>query len=138
MILLDTDMLSGLMRPQPEAAVVAWLDRQPRISVWITAITVLEIRFGIALMPPGSRRTRLEGAFDRAIEKIEGRIVSFDAPAAEEAANLMAERRRQGRPIELRDTMIAGVAIAQRATLATRNIRHFADLPVAVVDPWVA
>ena len=71
-------------------------------------------------------------------EVIQGRILPFDAPAAEAAASLAAVRRRQGRPGELRDTMIAGIAIARRATLATRNVRHFADLPVAVIDPWAA
>lgn len=139
MIVLDTDVLSGLMLPRPDAAVVAWLDWQARISVWTTAITVLEIRFGIALLPLGSRRTRLERAFERVLaDLIENRILPFDTAAAEETAALMAERRRSGRAGELRDAMIAGIAIARHATLATRNTRHFADLPVAVVDPWGA
>jgi predicted nucleic acid-binding protein len=99
----------------------------------------MEIRFGIALLPAGRRRSALQLAFERTLaEKIERRIASFEKTAAEETAILMAGRRCAGRSIELRDTMIAGIAIARRAMLATRNIRHFADLPVAVVDPWAA
>jgi hypothetical protein len=139
MILLDTDVLSSLMLPRPNATVVAWLDRQSRISVWTTAITVLEVRFGVALLPLGSRRSRLERVFERVVvEMIENRITPFDTAAADETAILMAERQRSGRRGELRDSMIAGIAIARKATLATRNVRHFADLPVPVVDPWAA
>jgi len=137
MIILDTDVVSGAMRHQPDAAVISWLDQQSRISLWSTSISVLEIRFGIALLPVGARRTRLERAFERVMdEMIEDRVVPFDTGAAEESAILMANRRRAGREGELRDTMIAGISIARRAALATRNIRHFADLPVPVVNPW--
>lgn len=137
MILLDTDVLSALFREKPEQAVRAWLDRQPRSSVWTTSVTVFEIRFGLALMPAGRRRTRLAHGFEDSLrDDLEDRIVPFDTSAAEQAAVLMASRRQMGRSVELRDTMIAGIAIARRATLATRNMRHFADLPVSVVDPW--
>ncbi len=88
-------------------------------------------------MPEGRRQASLQASFDRVIEKsIEERILPFDIPAAVESARLAGIRRRMGRPNELRDTMIAGIAIAHRATLATRNIRDFADLPVPVVNPW--
>jgi predicted nucleic acid-binding protein len=137
MIILDTDVLSDLMRQARDPAVVGWLDRQSRFSVWSTSITVLEIRFGIALLPLGARRTQLERAFERTVEeKIEERIVPFDTIAAEATAILMAEPRQRGSSGELRDSMIAGIIIAHRATLATRNARHFADLPVPVVNPW--
>ena len=137
MIILDTDVLSDLMRQARDPAVVGWLDRQSRFSVWTTSITILEIRFGIALLPFGARRTQLENAFERTVaEKIEERIVPFDTSAAEATAILMADRRQAGRQGELRDTMIAGIAIARRATLATRNRRHFDDLSVPVVNPW--
>jgi predicted nucleic acid-binding protein len=117
--------------------VVEWLDSQPRISIWTTAITLMETRCGIESLAPGRRKTRLYQALDRLIsEKIEHRIAAFDAAAASAAALLMAERKRTGRPGDLRDTMIAGIIIATHATLATHNIRHFADLPVPVVDPW--
>jgi predicted nucleic acid-binding protein len=137
MIILDTDVVSGAMRPRADLAVIGWLDRQPRASVWSTSISVLEIRFGIALLPLGARRTQLERAFELVINQlIEDRIVPFDTSAAEETATLMANGRRAEREGGLRDSMIAGIAIARGATLATRNIRHFADLPVPVVNPW--
>lgn len=139
MIILDTNVVSALMRDQPDKAVREWLDRQPRSSVWITAVSVLEIRFGLALMVLGRRRSRLEQEFAAVLgQALDGRIAPFDTNAAEKTADVMAERRRSGRTVELRDAMIAGTAIARYASLATRNTRHFSDLPVAVVDPWTA
>lgn len=139
MIILDTNVVSALMRDQPDKAVREWLDRQPRSSVWITAVSVLEIRFGLALMVHGRRRSRLEQEFAAVLgQALDGRIAPFDTNAAEKTADLLAERRRSGRTVELRDAMIAGTAIARYASLATRNTRHFSDLPVAVVDPWTA
>ena len=90
-------------------------------------------------MPPGRRQQDRTSRFERTInEKLEQRVLPFDQAAAEEAATLMTVRRRSGRTVELRDTMIAGIALAQRATLATRNVRHFDDLRVLVVNPWDA
>ena len=137
MIILDTNVLSALMLRSPDAAVLSWIDQQPRTSVWTTSITVFEIRLGLATMPLGRRRMEREASFERAMQdKLEDRILPFDEPAAEEAAGLMAARQRAGRTADVRDTMIAGIALAQRATLATRNIRHFEDLTVPVVNPW--
>lgn len=139
MIILDTNVLSALMRTEPEAPVVAWLDRQPVESVWITSITVFEARLGLALLPQGRRRRALEAAFARLLEDdLENRVLNFDAASATSAATLAATRQRSGRPADMRDTQIAGIAVARRATLATRNIKHFADLEVPVVDPWTA
>ncbi len=137
MILLDTNVLSALMQTRPDAAVVAWLDAQPPESIWTTAVTVFEIRLGIELLPRGRRRKALEAAFDAMLrEDLSGRIAAFDAAAAEEAATLAARRQRRGRPVDLRDTQIAGIALARRAALATRNVRHFDGLNVNVVSPW--
>ena len=137
MIVVDTNVLSALTRPAPDQTVLTWLDAQPRSSIWTTSVTLFELRVGIATMPDGHRRATLEAIADRIIgEIIEIRILPFDAPAAEASAALTAVRRQRGRPGELRDTMIAGIAIARRATLATRNTRRFADLPVAVINPW--
>lgn len=137
MIILDTNVVSALMRDQPDSAVRQWLDNQPRPSVWTTSITLLEIRFGLAIMALGRKRMRLEREFDGMVgDDLDGRVLPFDAAAAERTAALMAERRRSGRIGELRDAMIAGIAIARHATLATGNGRHFADLPVEVIDPW--
>lgn len=137
MIVLDTNVLSALMRRTPETPVVAWLDRQPAESVWVTSITLFEARLGLALLPSGRRRQALESAFARLLEEdLQNRVLDFDGAAATEAASLAAERQKAGRPVDMRDTQIAGIALARRATLATRNVRHFADLKVPVVDPW--
>lgn len=139
MIILDTNVLSALMRTIPETAVIAWLDRQPAESVWITSITAFEARLGLALLEQGRRRRALEAAFARLLDDdLENRVLDFDAAAATAAAALAADRQRAGRPANLRDTLIAGIALARHATLATRNVRHFADLKVPVVDPWTA
>ena len=139
MIILDTNVLSALMRTTPEAPVVAWLDHQPAESVWITSITLFEARLGLALLPAGRRRQTLEAAFARLLEEdLENRVLDFDSAAATEAASTAAERQKAGRPVDMRDTQIAGIALARRATLATRNLRHFLDLKVPVVNPWEA
>lgn len=137
MIILDTNVLSALMREPPDPAVVRWLDRQPRLSIWTNSITILEIRFGIAILPVGRRQALLSDAFEKALdEKLDRRIAVFDADSAHEASVLMAIRQRKGRVVELRDAMIAGIALVHRATLATRNTRHFDDLSTSVVNPW--
>ncbi len=137
MIILDTNVLSALMRAAPERLVVRWLDWQPAESVWITSITLFEARLGLALLPKGGRRQDLESAFERLLaEDLEGRVLDFDGAAANEAAALAAAHQKAGRPIDLRDTQIAGIALARRAALATRNLRHFQDLSVTVIDPW--
>lgn len=139
MIILDTNVLSALMRRAPEAPVVAWLDRQPAESIWITSVTLFEARLGLALLPKGRRRQGLEAAFAQMLkDDLEERVLDFDGAAAGEAALLAAERQKRGRPVDMRDTQIAGIALARRATLATRNVRHFRDLKVPVVDPWQA
>jgi predicted nucleic acid-binding protein len=136
-IILDTNVVSALMRAEPDASVVAWLDRQPPDSVWTTAVTVLEVRLGIELLATGRRREQLERAFNLALaEDLQNRVLPFDRPAAEEAAILAARRQREGSPVDLRDTQIAGIALARRAAIATRNVRHFRDLRVGVIDPW--
>ena len=138
MTVLDTNVLSALMRQTPDKKVVAWLDKQPRTSIWTTSVTVLEVRFGLQIMPAGKRRSALIQAFEGVLEKIGNRVVAFDGAAAQHAADLMASRHKKGRPGELRDTMIAGIVLAQHATLATRNTAHFDDIPVTLIDPWTA
>jgi hypothetical protein len=139
MIVIDTNVLSALMRKVPERPVVEWLDRQAAESIWITSITLFEARLGLALLPKGRRRKALESAFDKLlVEDLEGRVLDFDQPAAEAAAQLAAGRQRTGHTVDMRDTQIAGIVIARRAELATRNIRHFSDLNVDVINPWDA
>jgi predicted nucleic acid-binding protein len=137
MIVLDTNVISALMRKDPDKPVVSWLDAQPATSVWITAITIMEIRFGLQSMPKGRRQDALLRSFELMLKSmIEGRIASFDSEAGMHAAELMAQRKRVSRPAEVRDTMIAGIVLANRATLATRNTQHFKDLPLTVMNPW--
>ena len=139
MIILDTNVLSALMSREPERRVIVWLDKQPRVSIWTTSVTVLEIRFGLRIMPVGKRRAMLTEAFESVLkDMLEGRIASFDDAAAREAGELMALRHSRGRPVDLRDTMIAGIALACHATLATRNTADFDDISVPVIDPWVS
>jgi predicted nucleic acid-binding protein len=136
MIILDTNVISSLMREPADNVVLRWLDQQPRTSVWITAITMLEIRFGLEVMVDGRRKLAREKAFNRLIdEKLERRIASFDASAAQATAVLMNSRQRRGEPRDLRDSMIAGIAIARRAALATHNVKHFDDTGIEVINP---
>jgi predicted nucleic acid-binding protein len=136
-ILLDTNVLSALMRRDPESRVVAWLDRLPAESVWTTSITVFEVRFGLKLLAEGKRRRALEEAFAQALEEdFENRVLPFDSTAAQAAGRIAAEHRKAGRTVEIRDVQIAGIATARKATLATRNLRHFEGLGLALVNPW--
>src|ERR1035438_8853148 len=137
MILLDSSIISALMLDRPDRGVADWLDRQPYPSIWTSSITAFEIRFGLHAMPAEKRQTDRIAAFERILtDVIEERIVPFDSAAAECAAYLMAERKRRGRPAELRDTMIAGIVLASHATLAMRNVKHFEDIASSVVNPW--
>ncbi|HVT15963.1 MAG TPA: type II toxin-antitoxin system VapC family toxin [Thermoanaerobaculia bacterium] len=137
MILLDTNVVSALMRRDPDPIVVGWLDGLPAESVWTTSITVFEVRLGLELLAAGRRRRVLEDAFAKALEEdFENRVLSFDAAAAQVAGRIAAQQRRSGRPVEIRDVQIAGIAAARKATLATRNLRHFDRLGLKLVDPW--
>ena len=132
MIVLDTNIVSAMMRPDSVPAVLTWLDTQPTESIWTTSVTLFEIRFGLAVLPPGKRRTALELTFERILkEGLEHRVLDFDAAAALVAADLMAS----GRDIELRDLQIAGIVASRRATLVTRNTRHFVDAGINLIDP---
>jgi toxin FitB len=138
-ILLDTNVISAFMKPEPDQAVMAWLDTQPLESLWTTAITVFEIRVGIELVASGRRRQILEEAFSKSLElDIDGRIVPFDESAAQAAGRIAAAQRKIGRSLEIRDVQIAGIALARKAAIATRNIRHFEGLGIPLIDPWTA
>lgn len=137
MVILDTNVLSALMQSPAEPKVVTWLDDQSAESIWITSITVFEARYGLELLPAGQRKSLLQARFEQILlDDLENRVLVFDSNAASEAATLAASRKARGRPVDMRDTFIAGIAMARRATLATRNIKHFEDLTVPVVSPW--
>lgn len=139
MIILDTNVLSALMRHSADCKVVEWLDKQARTSIWTSSVTILEIRYGLQILPAGKRRSALIQTFEKVlVDKIESRVAPFDTASAQQAGDLMALRYRKGRPGELRDTMIAGIVLASHATLATRNTSHFEDLAVPVVNPWLS
>lgn len=137
MIILDTNVLSALMQQQPDRVVVAWLDAQPAEAVWISSITLFEARYGLALLPDSPRKTLLQERFEQLVQTdLANRVVVLDVRAARLAAQLAAERKSRGRPVDMRDTFIAGIALAQGATLATRNTRNFEDLATPVINPW--
>jgi toxin FitB len=138
MIILDTNVISALMRDVPDPSVEAWLDRQPRNSIWTTSISILEIETGLETMPAGKRRSSLSADFEKLLDGIDHRIAVFDEPAARLAAELTGLREKRGGVVEIRDTMIAGIVLAHRANLATRNLAHFADISAKVVNPWTA
>jgi toxin FitB len=136
-IVLDTNVLSELMRQKPDRKITAWLDGLPRQDIWLTAISIFELRFGIEIHAKGRRRSQLEHSLVQILNSgFRDRILSFDEKAANAAALISAEQRLIGRSKEIRDTLIAGIAISQQADLATRNVRHFRDLNIRVINPW--
>lgn len=138
MTILDTNVISAVMNDPPDDKVVAWLDRQAPSSIWTTSVTILEIQTGLQVMPAGNKQAKLSQVFEKILDGMDHRIAVFDENAARLAANLTAVRQRKGRVGEIRDTMIAGIVLAHRANLATRNVTHFADISATVVNPWVA
>jgi predicted nucleic acid-binding protein len=137
MIVLDTNVVSALMLPGSNPAIVSWLDRQPASAIWITAVSLLEVRSGLFLLPDGRRKRGLLEQFDRLLsDVIANRILPFDRSAAETAASVSAKRVAVGRTIDGMDTLIAGIVVSRHATLATRNIKHFSDLGVPLINPW--
>lgn len=137
MIVLDTNVLSELMRPEPDTRVVYWLDRQDAISVTISAITVAEILYGIERLPDG-RRKRGFAAMAAAIfeEDFSGRILSCDSGAAIHYAEQVAASESAGRQVHMADAQIAAICIQHGAVLATRNIKDFETLSVGIINPW--
>ncbi len=137
MILLDTNVVSAVMRDSPDVAVLAWLDGQVAAEIWTTTITVFEVRFGLMRLAAGRKRAVLEQAFQAMLRAdFAGRVAPLDRAAAEAAGDLAARRAARGQPVEVRDTLIAGIALARRAIVATRNVRHFADLETGALNPW--
>jgi len=140
MIVLDTNMLSELMRPTPSPAVVAWVTAQPRATLYTTAINQAEILYGIAIQPDGKRRAGLAAAADAIFtEEFVGRVLSYGPAAAVRYAEIVAARRQAGKPIEAFDALIAATALAAGAGIATRDVSGFegCNLPT-LVNPFGA
>ena len=137
MLVLDTNVISELMKVEPEPAVITWLDLQSPRSVWITSISVFEISFGLNSLPNRKRKRALQEAFANMLtEELEHHVLDFDQAAADRAGEISAKLHSLGQPVEVRHVQIAGIVSVRHATLATRNIKHFQDTGVAVVNPW--
>lgn len=137
MIILDTNVISELMRSRPDAAVVAWSSAQARSLLCTTSINKAEILYGIAVLPDGRRRRGLAAAAEAMFsEDLAGRVLPFDETAAAHYAGIVASRRGSGMPIEAFDAQIAAIAISAGADIATRDIAGFAHCGVAVINPW--
>lgn len=136
MTVLDTNVVSELMRPAPSAAVVAWLGRQDPRELKTTAITLAEIDYGIARLPEGRRRERVRAASAELFARFADQVLAFDAAAAARYGALVAARDRAGRPIDGFDAQIAAICQAHGLALATRNTADFARTGIDVVDPW--
>jgi predicted nucleic acid-binding protein len=137
MIVLDTNVISALMQSNPDRRVVDWLNEQSTYSIWTTSISLFEILFGLNVMTKGKRRESLHAAFEQAVsEDLGGRVLNFDSTAARESARISAMLRSKGSPVEIRDVQIAGIVLARKGTLATRNTKHFMGAGVKLIDPW--
>ena len=137
MIILDTNVVSELLRPAPSPAVEAWLAAQDGATVFFTAIGEAELRLGVATLPAGRRRTSLAEAIDAVLEEdFRGRILPFDTTAAQAYAAIAATRRAAGRPISQFDCQIAAIAHIRQAVLATRNTADYEGCGIEVINPW--
>ena len=136
MIVLDTNVLSELMRAEPSPAVKAWVRAQPSDDLCTTAVTVAEIGYGIARLPDGKRRSSLGRAAEDVFDAFAESILAFDDRAARRYGELVAQRDADGQPISGFDAQIAAVCLTRRASLATRNIDDFAGLDLVLINPW--
>jgi toxin FitB len=138
-MLLDTNVVSELMRPAPEAAVLSWLNRQAADTLWLNSVVVSELLYGIARLPDGKRRAQMAQTVQAMLdEDFSGRVLPFDLDAAVVYADLVAMRERQGLPMDVADAQIAAICLAHGAALATRNTKHFEGLGLTLINPWVA
>ena len=136
MILLDTNVVSEPLKPSPDPAVVQWLNTQTPEDVYLPAIVAAELYYGWSILPDG-RRKRVSGDLvDRVVSQFEGRVVPFDLAAAVEYGRLMATARSAGVGLPILDGQIAAIARAQGAALATRNVKHFEQTGIPLLNPW--
>ena len=139
MVLLDTNVVSELMRCAPSAEVLVWVDALPPRELFVTSVTEAEVRTGIAILPDGARRRGLADAAERTLGGLfAGRVLPFDSSAARTYADIAAASRAAGRPISQSDCQIAAIARSRGLALATRNVRDFSETGVEVIDPWAS
>jgi hypothetical protein len=137
MIVVDTNVISEVMRPQPSATVLNWLNAQDSNRLFITTVTLAEIGYGLRILPEGQRRWQLHNRFEQFIaQAFEDRVLDFTASAARDYAELMGHRKEVGRPMNLPDGQIAGIAHAHGFSVATRNIRDFEDCGLELINPF--
>jgi predicted nucleic acid-binding protein len=134
-IVLDTNVISELMRPRPDPLVIRWISAQPIATLCTTSVNKAEILYGIAVLPGGRRRTALLAAAEAVFDE-DLKVLPFDDAAAVRYAEIVAERSRTGRPIEAFDALIAATALAAGANLATRDVGGFEGTGLALIDPW--
>ena len=139
MIVLDTNVLSELAKQSPDENVRRWLNSQLPAEIFVTAITRAEMLSGIALMPDGKRRAGMWVATERVFaEQFPDKVLPFDGDAATSYADVVAARKRRGRPVSGFDAMIAAIARAHKAAVATRDVRGFEHSGVTIINPWEA
>ena len=139
MFVVDTNVASELMRPEPAPSVAAWIGARDAEDMYLTAVSEAELRYGVAIMPFGKRRSALEAAMNRWLDLgFKERILPFDSAAARAYAEIAADRRRAGRPISDADCQIAAISRARAAGLVTRNVRDFDGTGVNIINPWSA
>lgn len=138
MIVLDTNVVSEAMRPQPDAGVLSWLNDQAAETLYLSSVTLAELLFGLGALPAGARRDRLAQALDALLALFPGRILAFDQDAARRYAEMAVVARAVGRPLPTTDGYIAATAASRSFAVATRNTQHFADTGVELIDPWQA
>lgn len=137
MIVLDTNVISELMRPSGDPHVLAWVDELQVSDVYLTAVTAAELRYGVRRLPDGRRKSDLGDRIQRTLaEDFAGRILSFDDDAAAHYADIVVGREQRGLPISMADAQVAAVCRSHTASLATRNTRDFAYTGIDVIDPW--
>lgn len=135
-ILLDTNVVSEIVRIEPSPHVQAWFDAQPFASLWISSVTLAELHLGIELLDDGRKKTALRKTIDKIVGRFDDRCAAFDVPAAIQFAHVVVSRRRRGRPIEPLDAQIAAIALTGSFTLATLNTRDFEGIEgLTMVDP---
>ena len=136
-VLLDTNVVSELLRPSPNPAVEGWVAGRQAADLHFSAVSEAELRYGVALLPAGRHRDALALAVEAILrEDFEDRVLPFDSEAAREYADIAASRRTAGRPVAPADCQIAAIARSRDLTIATRNVRDFADMEIELVDPW--
>jgi predicted nucleic acid-binding protein len=137
MIVFDTNVISETLRPVPEPAVLSWLRLIPRTEIWTCTIVLAELFSGVDLMPAGKRQWLLREKMEQLVPALfMGHVLAFDLPAARAYGPILAARKALGRPINQIDALIAATALANRATLATRNTPDFEDCGIQLVNPW--